>query len=169
MKKLYSIIDQLLRKPEGINLFLLNKFLRIGIPFNGPHNFKISKLSADEVIILLPSKRINHNHLGGVHACAMATVGEYCAGLALLKTFGISKYRLILAELNVQYLYQGRTDLVGICNPNQIHGEVVQKYLERDGQFYQHLETIIKNSEGKEVALIRTLWQLKSWEIVKTK
>jgi acyl-coenzyme A thioesterase PaaI-like protein len=148
---------------------VLDKIMRVGIPFNAPHGFKILELSQDSVVIKAPNYKLNHNHLGGIHACAMATIGEYAAGMSLLTMFGISKYRLILSELNVKYLYQGRTDLEGTCSPHQINKEAVESGLAAEGKFLQPLETIIRDSNGKEVAIVKTTWQLKPWENVNTK
>jgi len=169
MKAVYKIIDKLLANPTPMNLMAIDKVLRLGIPFNAPHGFKIKNLSKDAVIISLPNRKLNHNHIGGIHACAMATVGEYCAGMSLLSSFGISKYRLILSELNVKYTYQGRVDLEGICYPNQIDVEAVREGLEKEGKYLQPLKTIIRDLNGKEVAEVMTIWQLKNWEQVKTK
>jgi acyl-coenzyme A thioesterase PaaI-like protein len=169
MKIVYKMIDKLLENPTSLNLVALDKVLRIGIPFNAPHGFKIKKINADEVVIALPNSKLNHNHLGGIHACAMATVGEYCAGMSLLSSFGISKYRLILSELNVKYTYQGRVHLEGVCSPRQIDVEAVRKGLEESGKYLQELKTIIRDLNGKEVAEVTTVWQLKNWEQVKTK
>lgn len=169
MKNLYSFVDKKLANPTAFNLTLLNKILSFAIPFNAPHKFKIIDLGPDAIRISLPNKRINHNHLQGVHACAMATVGEYCAGMALLKTFGISKYRLILSNLNVQYLFQGRTDLIGECQIEQINKENIRLELEEKDKTLVTLKTIIRDKNVKEVAIIETSWQLKKWSKVKTK
>lgn len=169
MKFAFKIIDKLLANPTSTNLMALNKVLTLGIPFNAPHGFKIKELSEDAVLITLPNRKLNHNHLGGVHACAMATVGEYCAGMSLLKSFGISQYRLILSDLHVKYTYQGRTNLEGVCSPRQIDKDAVKKVLDADGKYLQKLETIIRDKNGKEVAVVTTVWQLKAWEQVKTK
>lgn len=169
MKALYKVFDKLLANPTSMNLMVLDKLLRVGIPFNAPHGFKIKTLNSDVVIISLPNKKLNHNHIGGIHACAMATVGEYCAGMSLLTSFGISKYRLILSELNVKYTYQGRVELEGMCSPQQIDVEKVKAALEADGKYLQELKTIIRDLKGKEVAIVTTIWQLKNWEQVKTK
>ncbi len=169
MKAVYKLIDKLLENPSKMNLIALDKLLRVGIPFNAPHGFKIKTLNQDAVIIALPNRKLNHNHIGGIHACAMATVGEYCAGMSLLSSFGISKYRLILSELNVKYTYQGRVDLEGICSPHQIDVEKVKAGLENEGKYLQELKTIIRDLNGKEVAEVITIWQLKNWEQVKTK
>jgi acyl-coenzyme A thioesterase PaaI-like protein len=169
MKFAFNIIDKLINNPTKTNLMALNKVLMLGIPFNAPHGFKIKEINDDAVLITLPNRKLNHNHLGGVHACAMATVGEYCAGMSLLKSFGISQYRLILSELHVKYTYQGRSDLQGMCSPRQIDKEAVKKVLDSEGKHLQELKTIISDKNGKEVAIVTTTWQLKSWDQVKTK
>jgi acyl-coenzyme A thioesterase PaaI-like protein len=169
MKVIYQLIDKLLANPTKMNVMTLDKLLRLGIPFNAPHGFKIQKIDQDEVIISLPNRKLNHNHIGGIHACAMATVGEFCAGVSLLKSFGISKYRLILAEIHINYTYQGRVDLEGSCSPQQINIEEVRKGLEESGKYLQELTTIIRDLKGKEVAQVKTVWQLKNWEEVRTK
>lgn len=170
MKAVYSFIDKLISHPSGFNLLALNKVLTLGIPFNAPHGFKIKKISAHEVVVALPNRKLNHNHIGGVHACAMATVGEFCAGLCLLSSFGISKYRLILSDLHATYSWQGRTDLEGTCISTDIDKEAVKLALDHHGFYSQTLETIIREvSSQKEVARVKTIWQLKVWEKVKTK
>ena len=162
-------MDKILANPTSFNLLALDKLLRFAIPFNAPHGFKLKRINFEEVIIALPNRKLNHNHLGGIHACAMATVGEYCAGMSLLTSFGISKYRLILSELSVKYTYQGRTDLEGFCSPTQIDVNKVSEGLASEGKYLQELKTIIRDLNGKEVAVVTTLWQLKDWEKVKTK
>jgi acyl-coenzyme A thioesterase PaaI-like protein len=169
MKFAFNLIDRLIANPTKTNLMALNKVLAIGIPFNAPHGFKIKEMSEDNILITLPNRKLNHNHLGGVHACAMATVGEFCAGMSLLKSFGISQYRLILSDLHVKYTYQGRSDLEGTCSPKQIDKESVKKILEAEGKHLQKLETFIRDKNGKDVAIVTTTWQLKSWDQVKTK
>lgn len=169
MKLGYKLIDKLMENPTKMNLIALDKILTLGIPFNAPHGFTIRKISPEQVRVSLPNRKLNHNHIGGIHACAMATVGEYCAGLSLLSSFGISKYRLIMSELSVTYTWQGRTDLEGICSPEAIDKEAVKAVLEEGKTYSQQLETIIQEKKsGKEVARVKTTWQLKPWGTVKT-
>ena len=168
MKFAFNLLDKLIKNPTTMNLMALNKLLTVGIAFNAPHGFKIKEINDDIVRITLPNRKLNHNHLGGIHACAMATVGEYCAGMSLLKTFGVSQYRLILSDLHVKYTYQGRCDLEGTCSPTQVDKEAVKKVLDVDGKYLQTLKTIIHDKNGKECAVVTTTWQLKSWDKVKT-
>lgn len=169
MKFAFNLIDKLISNPTKTNLMALNKVLALGIPFNAPHGFKIKEMNEDSVVIHLPNRKLNHNHLGGVHACAIATIGEFAAGMSLLSSFGISKYRPILSELQVKYTYQGRSDLEGSCSPRQIDKIAVKNGLDTEGKYLQKLETKILDKNGKEVAIVTTTWQLKSWDQVKTK
>ncbi len=169
MKLAYKLIDKLMANPTKLNLVALDKVLRLGIPFNAPHGFTIRQISDEEVRVSLPNRKLNHNHIGGIHACAMATVGEYCAGLSLLSKFGISKYRLIMSELSVNYTWQGRTHLEGVCSPIVINEAAIKATLEAGETYSQPLETIIREEKsGKEVARVKTTWQLKPWGQVKT-
>lgn len=167
--KLFNWIDKLIASPTKTNLMILNNALSLGIPFNAPHGFKIKEISENAVAISVPNRKLNHNHLGGIHACAIATVGEYCAGMSLLSSFGASQYRLILSELNVKYSYQGRTNLVGSCSKRQIDSQAIQLSLNTEGKHLQTLETIVRDVSGNEVALVTTTWQIKAWNQVKTK
>ncbi len=170
MKLAYKIIDKLMSNPSKMNIIALDKVMTLGIPFNAPHRMKIRQISEDQVRVVLPNRKLNHNHLGGIHACAMATVGEYCAGLSLLSSFGISKYRLIMSDLSVTYTWQGRTDLEGICSPRVIDKDAVKAALDEGKTYTQSFETVIQEEKtGKEVARVKTTWQLKPWGSVKTK
>jgi acyl-coenzyme A thioesterase PaaI-like protein len=166
---LFNWVDKLIGSPTKTNLMILNKVLTVGIPFNAPHGFKIKEISSEAVRISLPNRKLNHNHIGGIHACAIATVGEYCAGMSLLTTFGSSKYRLILSELSVKYSYQGRVDLEGSCSPQQIDVNAANSALSNEGKYLQKLDTFVIDKNGKDVAIVTTVWQLKSWDKVKTK
>lgn len=166
----FKLIDKLLASPNEVSLMALNKVLTIGIPFNAPHGFKLKKITNHQVVVALPNRKLNHNHLGGIHACAMATVGEFCAGISLISSFGISKYRLIMSEMNCEYTWQGRTDLEGTCIRSGIDTDAIAKGLAKEGIYFQPLETIISEvSTGKEVCRVKTVWQLKQWEKVQTK
>jgi hypothetical protein len=60
-------------------------------------------------------------------------------------------------------------DLEGTCSPRQIEKEEVKKALDAEGKYLQTLQTVIRDKNGKEVAIVTTTWQLKSWDQVKTK
>jgi acyl-coenzyme A thioesterase PaaI-like protein len=165
----YQLVDKLLQNPTKPNLLVLNKALMLGIPFNAPHGFKILEATDTHVQVALPNRKLNHNHLGGIHACAIATAGEFSAGISLLSTFGMAKCRIIMSELNVKYTYQGRTDLTATCKKAQVNTEALAQTLDEKGQFIQTMVTQVLDKHGKDVATVTTTWQVKIWEKVRTK
>lgn len=164
-----ALMEKILNNPSTLEMMLLDKVLKFMIPFNSPHGFRILALNDEEVKIKLPYKNKNLNHLKGIHACAIATVGEFCAGMSIIKSFPIAKYRPILSKLSAEYLYQGKTDLTGVIKivPDKILA--VKDEIETSGKSLIDLETILTDKQQNIVAKVHTTWQIKSWEKVKTK
>lgn len=148
-------------------LFALSKLLDRKIAFNAPHKFKITKLEVNHVLVSLPLIRLNTNHLGTVHACAMATVGEYPAGLVLIKNFGFNKYRLILKDLNIKFTKQATTNLSAEVRIDDNFIPQLKEKLAKEDSVQIELCTIIKNDQSEVVAEVLTTWHLKNWESVK--
>ena len=164
-----DLLESLLKKNTILSKMALNNVLRVAIPFNAPHGFSFKKISDYEVQISLPNFKLNHNHLGGMHACAIATLGEFCAGMTLAKHLGFQKYRFILSELSVKYHLQGRTGLTGIAQitPERI-AEIKHDLTGKDKILVDH-NTEIMNKHGEKVADVKTTWQIKDWTKVQLK
>jgi acyl-coenzyme A thioesterase PaaI-like protein len=102
-----------------------------------------------------------------MHACAIATLGEFCAGLTLARHLGFGRYRFILAELSVQYHRQGRSDLTGVASLTTEQIARVKEDLQHQEKLLFPHSTIITDAKGETVAEVRTVWQIKSWEKVR--
>lgn len=164
-----ALVEKLLAKDDRWSRLALDNLMRLAIPFNTPHGFKFTKLATDEVQISLPNFKLNHNHLGGMHACSIATLGEFCAGMTLVKQLGMSRYRLILAELSVKYHLQGRTALRGVAKMTPERAEQLKEQLKiEDKVLFEH-NTEIYNSHNEKIADVRTVWQVKDWQKVQLK
>lgn len=169
MKNLtFKILALLLDKSDTkLGLKALEKALIHGIPFNIPHGFKLLKLDGHQAVMKLPFKRANKNHLGTAHACAIATLGEFPAGLLLIKNFSPEKYRVVMKELNVSYEKPGAGDLEGVASYESEALVAARKELDAHGHALVLGETDIFNSKGESIALVRTQWQLKKWSQTK--
>lgn len=164
-----SILEKVMDHPSSFGLMVLNQAVRFMVPFNAPHGFRILKLADEEVQIQLPFKRKNLNHVKGIHAAALVTLGEFCAGLSLMKALPISKYRVILSKLSAEYLYQAKTNVTGniSISPEQI--AKIKSEMISNGKTNIDLETVITDQNQNIVSKVQTTWQIKSWEQVKTK
>jgi acyl-coenzyme A thioesterase PaaI-like protein len=121
-----------------------------------------------EVRAILPKKRKNLNHIQSMHACAIATIGEFCAGMSLLQSFPSSEFRIILSNLKVEYLYQGRTDLTGSIQAHPGFIAAAKDEIQADGKTTIELETLVTDTSNNVVAKVQTTWQIKRWDQVKT-
>ncbi|MBL7665957.1 MAG: DUF4442 domain-containing protein [Bacteriovoracaceae bacterium] len=163
-----KILNWLFNKPGKIKLFLITKVFNCFIPFNGPHKFCFMEVADEKMSIRIPYRRVNKNHLGGVHACAIATAGEYAAGILLLKNFGMKEYRYILSELEVKYHYQGRMPVIASCHFSTTEKQKILQILKTDKTNIR-MQTELHDLKNNHVATVMTNWQIKSWSQVKTK
>lgn len=156
-------------KKSRFYLWLLNQVLSRMIPFNLPHKFQILELSDTHIKTKLPFIRKNKNHIGGLHACALATLSEYTTGVMLLTGLSPKEYRIILKNLDVQYFYQGKMDAFATW---RISSEFVQESviepLKTADAIVLPCEIQIHDKQGNHLSTARVFWQIKPWARVKT-
>lgn len=165
-------LDTLIAKGQksSFSRWWMNMVLRRVIPFNRPHGLEVLSITDSEAHVKLPYRRNNLNHLRGLHACGMATACEYCSGLLLLNKLGSTKYRLIMKSLNMEYLYQGKTDAVASFS---ISDERVEKEidtpLKTEDAVLIACEIKLIDKNGNHLCTGTANWQLKPWNKVRTK
>jgi acyl-coenzyme A thioesterase PaaI-like protein len=153
---------------SAFKLRLLNWMLPFVVPFNRPHKFRLLSITRESVRVSLPFKRVNHNHIRSLHACAMATAAEFASGLLLLRNLDAGKYRLIMKNLNVEYLYQGRMAAVAeVGLEGQAMERLVLAPLESEGAVLIELPATLSDSDGNVLCRARILWQVKSWQKIR--
>jgi acyl-coenzyme A thioesterase PaaI-like protein len=150
-------------------LWVLNQLLGHMIPFNRPHGVRICAVDPDRVRASAKYRRRNQNHLRGIHACAIATVAEFSSGMLLLSRLDPARYRLIMAHLEIDYLYQAKCDIVAesVLNDEVLEREVLIP-LRENGKLVKNFETLVSDRQGNLVARARIAWQIKAWEQVRT-
>ncbi len=163
-----KLIDKGRRSPFWLRV--LNVLVAYVIPFNRPHGFRVLEIGDDRVLTCAPYRRKNHNHLRGIHACAIATISEFSAGFLLLSKLDPAKYRLIMSHLEVEYLYQAKQEIVAqsILSEEDFR-QVVIDPLRVEESCSIVMETRVKDREENEIAVAKTTWQIKRWDKVRTK
>lgn len=157
-------------KTSSFYLWLLNLSFDRMIPFNRPHGFRIIEIGSHHVRTRLPYKTKNLNHLKGLHACALATLTEITGGFIFVTQLDPGKYRIILKKLEVEYLYQGKTDAFGEFRIAQTWmDEKVINPLKTSESVEVVSEVNIADVKGNQLTKGRATWQIKAWDKVKTK
>ena len=146
--------------------FLLKRF----IPFNSPHGFHITELTPDSATTKIPYIRKNMNHLKGLHACCLATATEYTSGIALGNKFGLSKYRLIMKTLSMEYVYQGKMEaFVKYHIPQNIIESIEKFEIGDQDKLLITCEVKTFDIEKNHLCTGTIEWQLKKWNKVRTR
>jgi acyl-coenzyme A thioesterase PaaI-like protein len=152
------------------SLFVLNLLLARTIPFNAPHRFRIREVGEDKVVAFAPYRKRNFNHIRGIHACAIATVAEFSAGLMLLTKLDPAKYRIIMARLDARYFYQAKKDIIARAElSTERAGQEVISVLEKNESATIDMTTTVQDVSQNSVAEVTTSWQVKRWDKVRTK
>ena len=146
---------------EPIRRRALDLMLTVGIPFNRWLGLRLGAVEPGRVQVLSPESTLRRNHVGGAHACALALIGEYAAGLVIAQQFPIERFRVIIGELKVRYHKQGR----GLLKGEAVAPEAWPSF-DDEGQAWVPMTTRIQNEKGDLVAECETLWQVKEWNRV---
>jgi acyl-coenzyme A thioesterase PaaI-like protein len=162
MFNLKSIVHKAYHSP--FYLWLLNQSVKYIIPFNRPHAIQIKSLSPTNIVVTSPLKRNNKNHLNGMHACNLATVCEFTTGFLLISNLDPKKYRLILKEIKVEYLYQAKTVVLA---QYAINPEAILKQVENDqGVSIIECDISLYDLNKNKVCEGMITWQVKEWSKV---
>lgn len=170
--KAFALLPGLLQKARtsSFSLWLLNRLLGFVVPFNRPHGFAIVRIEENLIVTRAPYRRINHNHIRGIHACAIATIAEFSSGLALLSKLDPAKYRLIMARIEIDYLFQARQEIQAktLLDVPLLVQQVIKPLQETEAVNFTQV-TEVTDQQGHAVARALITWQIKPWAKVKTR
>jgi len=97
----------------------------------------------------------------------MATVGEYAAGLVLIRNFPVGENRIIMKKLEITFFLQAKEALKGVSTFESSRKELAKKELMQNSFCEIPMETSLYNKKGELIAKVQTVWHLKNWEKVK--
>jgi acyl-coenzyme A thioesterase PaaI-like protein len=165
MQNLQPLLNK--AKKSKLHLKKLNFMLSYAIPFNRRHNIKIASLEDNMVACSIPYSKKNFNHIRGIHACAITTVGEFASGLALMMHFNSSHYRIIMSKMEVEYFYQARQDIIARSQCVESAVSQVKDQLNTAESVIHVMQSEVRDKENNHIATVTMQWQIKPWAKVK--
>lgn len=167
IKKLATLIQK--AEHSKLYMWLLNRVMSHAVPFNKPHGFKVIDITSHHVTTFAAYRKKNFNHVRGIHACAIATVGELAAGIVLMYHFSPAKFRFIMSNMQIDYHYQAKKNITAMAILAAEDKINILKTLENTDKTTQLVVSEIRDEDHQLIATVKTTWQIKSWKNVKTK
>lgn len=148
--RLLSMWSSLARYPGGRWLFS-RLFARM-VPYSGSIGARVVELAPGRAVLALRDRRAVRNHLGSIHAIALANLGELASGLATQAALppGV---RSIVTGLSIEYLKKARGCLTAsssVILPEAIARETVEHEVIAE----------IRDESDDVVARTRVTWRI---------
>jgi len=148
-------VDQLMRIWKMLNNIpggrcLFNALIKWRIPYTASISSRIILFEAGHVRIALKDRRKIRNHLNSIHALALANLGEFASGLALMSSLP-SDVRGIPVNISTDYFKKARGLLVA-------ESTVTPPRVMNDMEF--KVKTDVRDKEGDIVATTTVSWRL---------
>lgn len=157
-------------KTSPLHRRMLNYMLDRLVPFNKPHGLRIVDIDEHQIKTRIPYIKKNLNHIGGLHACALATLSEFTTGFLLLSRLDSKQYRLIMKRLEMDYHYQGKMEATAIftADSDWLRSNVLDPLVTHDAVEVV-CEIRIHDKAENHLTTGRVFWQIKDWNKVKTR
>lgn len=155
------LLQRALKMARSGRLGWFSRLMQEVVPFNRPHRIRVVELAAEQCKVALPWRRRNLNHVGTMHACAMATAAEYASGLCLMNAMEHDKVRLVMANLNITYPRRAQSECMAVAKLDRQHFADILAQLDKEGRGAFVLKAQVKNTDNEVVASAEITWHLK--------
>ena len=147
-RSLLALWNRAQRWPFGATIFSL--LLGYRIPYTGALGSRVEELRPGYARVRLDERRGIRQHLGSIHAVALANLGEFTSGLAM--TTGLPEgMRGIVVSLSIEYLKKARGRLRAESTVPSTEAGV-----ERDID----AQAVITDAAGDVVAKVTARWRV---------
>lgn len=164
----FRLFSAVLRRADGSawQRFLLGLLLRLVVPFNRSLRPRVRAVSARKVEIEVPYRKAALNHVGGMHACALATAAEITTGVLLLVHLDPAEFRILMTSMEIVYHVQARSAVRASANIDEESGlsAVVEEALSQ-GTAHCTLTSQVYDNENRLVCEGIFDWHIKRWNI----
>lgn len=150
---LSRLVGTVNRFPAGLRVFLLSKIIGRIVRFAGTASTRVEKLTANECIIVLRNKKKVQNHIGSVHAAAMALMAESATGFITGMSVPDSRI-LVIRNLELEYKRRATGDMKAVASFNDEQVDFIKNT--EKGEIEVPIK--ITDSTGEETAVARMVW-----------
>ena len=150
---LHQVLDTLDFLPAPVKQRLASFAFSQAVPFVGTAGCTFEKVTKEEVIVSIKNKRKARNHIGQLHAAAMALIAETASGFVFTMNLPGDKLNLI-KSMKVNYLKRTKGDMRAVARitPEQV------KQLNSEPKGSIMIEVIVTDESGGEPITCEMDW-----------
>ena len=126
--RLSSTVSKIQRLPEFTHKFAMSKAFGSVIKYAGHSGVRFEVLSESECVVSIKNKKKVQNHIGGIHAAAMALLAETATGFVFGMNVPDNKLPLI-KKMDIDYVKRSTGDMKAAASLTQ---EQIQKIKTED-------------------------------------
>jgi acyl-coenzyme A thioesterase PaaI-like protein len=151
--QLSRLVHSVRRVPKRFQPAVLSFIMGKVIPFAGTAGTRVEKLEPQECIIVLRNRRKVRNHIGSVHAAAMALLAESATGF--MTGLSVPDDRIIvIRKMELEYVKRASGDMKAVASFSDEQLEYVRNTEKGDIQ----VPVTITDASGTETVKATMVW-----------
>ena len=151
--RLSKLVKASSRLPQGIRTALLSKTFGRVVPMVGSARIRYEQVSHDQVIVSMANHKAMQNHIGQVHACAMALLAETATGFVTAMNVPDSAVVLIKSiKIDYKRPTQGAMRAVATLTAEQ------QQLMQSTDKGETLVQVVITDESGEAPIQCEMLW-----------
>lgn len=151
--KLNRMISALSRLPGSARRHAMGLLLGRVVPFVGTASMSVDEMSVGRVAVRIPNRRRNRNHIGQVHAAAMALAAETATGFVVGMNVPDSRM-LLIKSMKVDFKKRSQGELRAVATLTEVQqGEILTK---EKGEVL--VEVHVSDESGEEPIHCEMIW-----------
>lgn len=161
--RLAKLVKATAKFPKGIRTTLWSKAFGRVVPMVGTANIKYVEVTHTQVIVEIKNHRAMQNHIGQVHAVAMALIAETATGFVVAMNVPDSSIVLI-KSIKIDYKRPSKGNMKAVASLSE--AQIQQMQQSEQGETF--VPVIITDESSKEPIYAEMLWAWVSKDRLKT-
>lgn len=151
--RLTKLVKATSRLPQGMRTSLLSKTFGRVVPMVGSAKIRYQEVSASKVVVSMVNHKAMQNHIGQIHACAMALLAETATGFVTAMNVPDSAVVLIKTlKVDFKRPTKGAMTAVATLTPEQ------QELMQSSEKSETLVQVIVTDESGEAPIQCEMLW-----------
>jgi len=151
--RLTKLVKATSRLPQGMRTALLSKTFGRVVPMVGSAKIRYQEVSASKVVVSMVNHKAMQNHIGQIHACAMALLAETATGFVTAMNVPDSAVVLIKSlKVDFKRPTKGAMTAVATLTPEQ------QELMQSSEKGEMLVQVIVTDESGEAPIQCEMLW-----------